>query len=284
MNRMEHSFTPGGGGLMGALIGDAAGSPYEFANVKRRDVPLLAEGPVPWGYTDDTVQVLACADALLRCAVDWSDARFRSVLTERLRYHARKRPDRGYGRGFQRWVEAEEPTPYQSYSNGAAVRAIPAGLFARSLDEAAHVAALAASVTHDHPEGIRGAEATAAAVWMAGAHWDKPRIRAEIEKWYPLDFFLTLDELRPGFRYDDSCWGTVPPALTAFLEAESFEDALRNAVSLGGDSDSLACIAGAVAGAYYGADRAMGEKVLTRMDAELRDIAARFCEMVKGGK
>ena len=270
--------------MLGAVIGDAAGSPYEFANVKQKDIPLLEDGVIPWGYTDDTVQMVACADALLRCADSWSDERFRVCLIERLRHFAGFRPKWDYSRGFARWLEMKRPKPYRSCGNGAAVRAIPIGWFARSPQEAEEIAEIAASVTHDHPEGIKGAQATAAAVWYAA----NDRTIAEIlscveERFYPLDFFLTLDELRPVFRYDDSCQGTVPPALTAFFESSDFEDAIRNAISLGGDSDSLACVTGGAAGAYYGADETMAKAVLGRMEAEPADVIDAFCERYGGG-
>ena len=270
--------------MLGAVIGDAAGSPYEFANVRRKDIPLLEDGVIPWGYTDDTIQMVACADALLRCGDNWSDERFQACLIERLRHFARFRPRWDYGRGFARWLDLKQPKPYRSCGNGAAVRAIPIGWFARSPREAEGIAELAASVTHDHPEGIKGAQATAAAVWHAANNWTRAEIWNYVEEhFYPLDFFLTLDELRPVFRYDDSCQGTVPPALTAFFESSGFEDAIRNAVSLGGDSDSLACVTGGVAGAFYGADAAMGKKVLGRVDEELADVIDAFCGRYGGG-
>ena len=270
--------------MLGAVIGDAAGSPYEFANVKRKDIPLLEDRVVPWGYTDDTVQMVACADALLRCADNWSDERFRACLIERLQHFAGFRPTWDYGRGFVQWLDRKQPRPYRSCGNGAAVRAIPIGWFARSPREAETIAELAASVTHDHPEGIRGAQATAAAVWHAANKWTRAEIRNYVEEhFYPLDFFLTLDELRPVFRYDDSCQGTVPPALTAFFESSGFEDAIRNAISVGGDSDSLACITGGVAGAYYGVDVPMANQVLGRMDEQLVDVINAFCGRYGGG-
>lgn len=270
--------------MLGAVIGDAAGSPYEFANVKRKDIPLLEDGMIPWSYTDDTIQMVSCADALLRCADDWSDDRFRNCLFERLRYFASFRSKRDYGRGFNRWLEMEEPQPYGSCGNGAAVRAIPIGWFAQSPQEAEAIAEIAASITHNHPEGIKGAKATAAAVWHAANNWMRAEIRNYVEeRFYPLDFFLTLDELRLVFRYDDSCQGTVPPALIAFFESSDFEDAIRNAISLGGDSDSLACITGGVAGAYYGVDVPMARKVLGRMDEQLADVIEAFCTRYGGG-
>ena len=253
--------------MLGAVIGDAAGSPYEFANVKRKDIPLLKDEMIPWSYTDDTIQMVSCADALLRCADARSDDRFRNCLIERLRYFASYRPKRDYGRGFNRWLEMEEPQPYGSCGNGAAVRAIPIGWFAQSPQEAEAIAEIAASITHNHPEGIKGAKATAAAVWHAANNWMRAEIRNYVEeRFYPLDFFLTLDELRPVFRYDDSCQGTVPPA-----------------ISLGGDSDSLACITGGVAGAYYGVDVPMARKVLGRMDEQLADVIEAFCTRYGGG-
>lgn len=231
--------------MIGAIIGDVVGSPFEFANVKTKHFPLLSPQS---GCTDDSLMTIAMAWALL----EWPLAQFGQAAAEAMRRVGRMYPNPkgGYGARFQTWLNSPSPAPYGSYGNGAAMRVAPCAEAAASLEEALDLARQSAQVTHDHPEGIKGAQAVAAAVYLARAGAGKEEIRRYIgEKFYSLD--RTLDQIRPDYTFDESCQGTVPQAITAFFESESFEDALRAAVSLGGDSDTLAAITGSIAWPFY---------------------------------
>lgn len=233
--------------MYGAIIGDIVGSKYEFGNFKSKEFPLFSEG---CDYTDDTIMTVAVASALLRARNE--DGGFKKILVEEMQRFGRAYPHpRGaYGGRFAAWLQSADPQPYGSYGNGSAMRVSPCGLLAVTLEEALELAQASAEVTHDHPEGIKGAKAVAAAVFMARTGAAKEEIREYIEEnFYPLD--KTLDEIRITYRFDDSCQGTVPQAITAFLESCSFEDAIRNAVSLGGDSDTIGAITGAIAWSFY---------------------------------
>ncbi len=231
--------------MYGAIIGDIVGSKYEFDNIKTKDFPFVSQG---CGFTDDTVMTVAVARALLDSLGQGEELSPR--LIHHMRQLGRRFPDAGYGGMFSRWLEEADPRPYNSFGNGAAMRASPCGLIALSLEEALALAKASAEVTHDHPEGTKGAQATAAAVYLAKTGSSREAIGACLRaNFYPLT--QTLDEIRPAYRFNETCQDTVPQALTAFLESHSFEDAIRNAISLGGDSDTLAAITGAVAWAYY---------------------------------
>ena len=250
--------------MYGAIIGDIVGSVYEWDRIKTKDFPLFSPRST---FTDDTVMTVAVASALLRSRRE--GVPFRETVVQEMRAFGGKYPDRGYGGKFGRWLRADDPRPYGSYGNGSAMRVSPCGLIAKTLDEAVSLAAASAAPTHDHPEGIKGAEATAAAIFLARSGADKAEIRRQIrEKWYPLD--RTLEEIRPGYRFDETCPGSVPEALTAFLESVSYEDAIRNAVSLGGDSDTQAAIAGSIAWSFYGRDGLTPEMEGLRGEAEAR--------------
>lgn len=232
--------------MYGAIIGDTVGSIYERHNIKTKDFPLFSEGS---RFTDDTVMTVAVAAALLRYKQDGID--LSKALVEEMQGFGRKYAGAGYGGMFIRWIFSDDPQPYNSFGNGSAMRVSPCGLIAETLDEAPELAKCSAEVTHNHPEGIKGAQAAAAAVFLAKHGSSKEDIRAYItEHFYPLDF--TLDEIRPTYRFDVTCQGSVPQAIEAFLESDSYEDAIRNAISIGGDSDTIAAIAGGIAWAYYG--------------------------------
>jgi len=225
--------------MMGAIAGDIVGSVYEHRPIKTTDFPLF--GPRS-RFTDDSVLTVAVTDAILGG---------RSYRDAVLRW-GRRYPDAGYGGAFVRWLQADEPMPYHSWGNGSAMRVGPVGWAFDDEDEVLRQAKLSAEITHDHPEGIKGAQATALAVYLARTGADKATIRARIQSQFGYDLARTVESIRPTYRFDVSCQGTVPEALIAFLDADSYEDAVRNAVSLGGDADTLACIAGAVAEAFYG--------------------------------
>ncbi len=231
--------------MYGAIIGDIAGSKYEWHSIKTKDFPLLSEG---CRFTDDTVMTVAVAKALLTAREEQRS--FKEVLVKTMQDFGRRYPRAGYGGRFRDWILAEDPKPYGSFGNGSAMRVSPCGLIAVTLAEALALAKASAEVTHDHPEGIKGAEAVAAAVFLAKCGSSREEIRDCIrEHYYPLD--KTLDEIRPGYRFEVSCQKSVPEAIQAFLESESYEDAIRGAISLGGDSDTQAAIAGAIAWSYY---------------------------------
>ena len=232
--------------MYGAIIGDIAGSTFERQNVKTKDFPLFPEGS---RFTDDTVMTVAVAAALLRHKRDGAD--LSSALVEEMQGFGRKYAGAGYGGMFINWLFSDDPQPYNSFGNGSAMRVSPCGLIAETLEEALMLAKASAEVTHNHPEGIKGAQAAAAAVFLAKQGAGKAEIRAYItENYYSLDF--TLDQIRPSYRFDVTCQGSVPQAIQAFLESESYEDTIRNAISIGGDSDTIAAIAGGIAWAYYG--------------------------------
>ena len=232
--------------MIGAIVGDVAGSRFEFANHRSKEFELLADECFA---TDDTVMTLAVAKALLECKADRSDLSQKAV--ECMQAMGRRYPDAGYGGRFRRWLLQDDPQPYDSWGNGAAMRVSPVCYAAASLDEALTLCDAVTAVTHNHAEGIKGARATVSAMWLARVGKPREAIKAHIEEhYYKLGF--TLDEIRPTYRFNESCQDTVPQALQAFFEAESFEDAIRCAVSIGGDSDTLAAITGSVAECYWG--------------------------------
>ena len=227
----------------------------------------------PCYFTDDTVMTLAVAQALS----DWRKAgsgdcgELSEFAIRAMQDFGRRYPTAGYGGSFARWLEAEQPRPYNSWGNGAAMRVGACGVAARTLDEVKALSRAVTEVTHDHPEGIKGAEATAVSVFLAREGWSKDNIKTYVsEHYYPMDF--TLDEIRPSYDFDVSCQGSVPPALEAFFESASYEDAIRNAISIGGDSDTLAAICGAVAGAYYGVPREIRNKGMTFLPEHLLEV------------
>ena len=231
--------------MYGAIIGDIVGSKYEFHNIKTKDFPFISGG---CGFTDDTVMTVAVANALLRSREEKKP--FKPLLVKEMQTLGRRFPDAGYGGRFSLWLRMDDPRPYRSFGNGSAMRVSPCGLIAVTLEEAVALGRASAEVTHDHPEGIKGAEATAAAVFLAKTGRSREEIGGFIrERYYPLR--ETLDEIRPGYSFNETCQETVPQAFEAFLESTGFEDAVRNAVSLGGDSDTLAAVTGAVAWSYY---------------------------------
>jgi ADP-ribosylglycohydrolase len=255
--------------MLGAIAGDIIGSVYEGKKAWQEAKtphfqPLFADKA---RFTDDTVLTVAVADSILHGG----------DLVDLLKGYARAYPAAGYGGTFRRWAESDDREPYNSWGNGAAMRVSPVGLAYDALDEVLLRARWTAEVTHDHPEGIKGAQAVAAAVYLARTGAGKDDIRDYIERKFRYDLGARLDDIRPGYRFDVSCRGSVPPALVAFLESTDYEDAVRQAVSLGGDSDTIACIAGAVAQAYYGGiPEPIREEVPTRLDDQLRGVVVEF--------
>ena len=260
--------------MYGAILGDIVGSPYEFDcnNYKAKDFPLFSRRS---DFTDDTVMTLAVAKALLSTRGQ-DDAAIKAALVREMQQLGRAYPDRGYGTHFGGWLYEDDPQPYQSYGNGSAMRVSSAAWLAENMAETLRLARLTAEVTHDHPEGIKGAQATATAIFLARTGHGKEEIKAYVEREFGYDLSRSCDEIRPTYHHVESCQETVPQAITAFLESCDFEDALRTAVSLGGDSDTIADMAGAIAEAYYGVDREMKDIALSYLDQDLLDIAEEF--------
>lgn len=268
--------------MLGAIIGDIVGSRFEFNNLKSKDFELFGNdeiGKIPCEFTDDTVMTVAVADTLLEFKSIDNDEEFKRKLIEKMHYYGAEYPDCGYGYRFDNWLKIRSTKPYNSYGNGSAMRVSPVGWCANSLEKVEHIAKLTAEVTHNHSEGIKGAQAVAAAAFMAKNGADKREIKNYIEeKYYPIDFVLSLDKIRPNYEFDVSCQGTVPIALLAFFESADFEDAIRNAISVGGDSDTLAAITGAVAEAFYGIPEKITKDALKFLDDELTAVTERFRE------
>ena len=252
--------------MLGAIIGDIIGSPYEFGSDKTKDFPLLVPGCRP---TDDSVMTIAVACACAEADCD-SEYDFKQTLAEKMRLIGRQYPDAGYGGMFYRWLMDDDGQPYGGYTNGSAMRVSPVAWAAEDLPQALRLAKWSAEITHDHPDGIRGAQAVAAAVFLARTGADKAQIRDYIEAhFYPLD--ISLEQIRPGYRHDMTCEGSVPQAILCFLEGTDFEDTVRNAISLGGDGDTQAAIAGAIAEAYWGIPDPIREEALSHLDDTLTE-------------
>jgi ADP-ribosylglycohydrolase len=250
--------------LIGAIAGDVIGSIYEGSGFKGKLFPLFDPHS---RFTDDTVLTVAVADILLHGG-DYA-AKFRE-------YYSRY-PNSGFGLMFHGWVRSDRPKPYGSFGNGSAMRVSPVAFAFDDMDQVLLEAKRSAEVTHDHPEGIKGAQAAAAAVLLARKGSSKDDIRAHIEKSFGYDLSATLDAIRPDYDFDETCQGTVPAALISFFESMDFEDAVRNAISLGGDSDTLACITGAIAHAFYGGvPPQIAEQVFSRLDPPLKAVVEEF--------
>ena len=255
--------------MIGAIIGDIAGSRFEWNNHRSKDFELLTPKCF---VTDDSIMTLAVAEALMRARPDFSDLSAQAVRC--MQEVGRPYPDCGYGGRFLGGMYADDPQPYHSFGNGAAMRVSACGLAAKSVEEAKALSRAVTIVSHDHPEGPKGAEATAVAIYMGKSGAPMADIRACMEGYYALDF--TLDAIRETYRFNETCQQTVPQALEAFFESVDFEDAIRNAISIGGDSDTLAAITGGVAGAYYGVPEALSRVARGYLDARLRGILERF--------
>ena len=232
--------------LLGALAGDIIGSPYEHHNVKTKNFPLITERS---RFTDDSVMTLAIAHALTqwRRGSDINESEFERAVIDSMQKFGRRYPDAGYGENFSDWIDSKNPEPYNSWGNGSAMRVSPVAWYFDDLDSVEKFAQITARPTHGNPEGIRGAKATAAAIFMARTGSSKSEIKAYITGKYYYDLDRKLDRIRPYYKFDVSCQRSVPEAIIAFLEASDFEDSIRNAVSIGGDSDTIAAITGAIA-------------------------------------
>lgn len=252
--------------MLGAIAGDIIGSVYESWPTKQTDFPLFHPH---CRFTDDTVLTVALADTLLT-GDDWID---------NLKLYCRRYPGAGYGGTFAKWAWSNIREPYNSWGNGSAMRVSPVGFACDTLEAVLAEAQRSAEATHNHPEGIKGAQATAAAIFLARSGATREAIREYVIGTFRYDLSRTIDEIRPDYRFDVSCWGTVPPAILAALESESYEDAVRKAISLGGDSDTLASITGGIAQALYGKVPAeIAERVWTYLDDGLTEVVREFCK------
>ena len=262
--------------MYGAILGDIIGSPYEFdQGYKMKDFPLFSRNSE---FTDDSVMTLAVADAFLSLPPEASEVEIRRFLVRSMQTYGRKYPYAGYGGMFHRWLRDTNPQPYGSYGNGSAMRVSSVGWLFDDLQTVRHMARLSAEVTHNHPEGIKDAEATASAIYLARTGSTKAEIKAYIEANFHYDLSRTCDEIGPTYRHVESCQETVPESITAFLEGESFEDVIRTAVSLGGDCDTLTCIAGSFAEGFYGVPEELKQQCRERLPEDLRKVLRRLEE------
>lgn len=260
--------------MIGAILGDIIGSPYEFdLGNKTKDFPLFSERSQ---FTDDTVMTLAVARAFMDAGPDADDETIRRHMICSMRELAKRYPNAGYGGRFRWWLTAPAPQPYNSWGNGSAMRVSSAAWLFHDLDCVLQAAKLSAEVTHNHPEGIKGAQATAAAIFLARTGHSKAEIRQYIAETFGYDLSRTCDEIRPSYHHVESCQETVPEAITAFLEGEDFEDVIRTAVSLGGDCDTLTAIAGSIAEGFYGIPEDLEKECMNRLPDDLREIAEQF--------
>lgn len=266
--------------MIGAILGDIIGSPYEFdRGDKTKDFPLFSKGST---FTDDTVMTVAIADALLNVGRDASDERIKQGIIASMRAHGVRYPHAGYGANFASWLTEEHPQPYNSFGNGSAMRVSPAAWLYHDIASVRRIARLSAEVSHNHPEGIKGAEATASAIFLGRTGHSKSEIRRYIEEQFGYVLNRTCDEIRPQYCHVESCMETVPEAVTAFLEGDSFEDVIRTAVSLGGDCDTLAAIAGSIAEGFYGVPEDLKRECRNRLPEDLLAVLARFEKVTAG--
>ena len=266
--------------MYGAILGDIIGSPYEFNshNYKAKDFPLFS---ARCRFTDDSVMTLAVAKAFMDAGLDASEEEIKKCLCSVMPEVGRRYPNCGYGGNFYYWIMLGKTQPYNSFGNGSAMRVSSVAWLYNDLNSVRRAARNSASVSHNHPEGIKGAESVASAIFLARSGKSKAEIKNYIEREFGYDLNRTCDEIRPGYHMVESCQGSVPEAIIAFLEGESFEDTVRNAVSLGGDSDTIACIAGSIAEAYYGVPEELKEECRKRLMPDLLEILERFEAIVR---
>lgn len=250
--------------MFGAIIGDIVGSVYEFNNIKSKDFPFWTKGS---HFTDDTVMTCAVCAALREYKND-TTKNAHALIIARMQEFGREYPFCGYGTMFAKWIHSDRPGPYNSYGNGSAMRVSSAAWIADSIEEAKEFAKYSAEVTHNHPDGIKGAVSIAEAIYMGINKATKPQIKEAMENYYSLDF--TLDEIRENYEFDETCEGSVPQAIVAFLEGKNFEDVIRNAVSIGGDSDTIAAIAGSIAEPVFGIPARMKARAINILDPLLK--------------
>lgn len=260
--------------MYGAILGDIIGSPYEFdRGEKTKEFELF---PAHARFTDDTVMTIAVAEALIGLGADADEEHVKADVVRFMRHWGRRYPRIGYGGLFRKWLVTDDPQPYSSCGNGSAMRVSSVGWLYDSLTRTREVARWTAEVTHNHPEGVKGAETVASAIYLGRIGHSKEEIKDYITQEFGYDLTRTLDEIRPTYSMDATCPGSVPEAITAFLESTDVIDAIRNAVSLGGDTDTTACIAGSIAEAFYGRTKAMESVCETLLPEAMREVIYAF--------
>jgi len=260
--------------MYGAILGDVIGSRFEFDRGPWSKEFELVTDRCSW--TDDTVMTVAVAEALMNAGRDADVSVIKKECIASMKKWGQKYPNAGYGARFIHWVLTDEPTPYNSLGNGSAMRVSAAGWLYDSLDRTREVARATSEVSHNHPEGIKGAECTAAVMFLARSGADKDEIREYVTKEFGYDISMTVDELRPLHRHDETCMDALPKALISFFEGDSYEDVVRNAVSLGGDTDTIAAIAGAMAEAFYGMSVMLKAECIANVGKDMRLVIERF--------
>jgi ADP-ribosylglycohydrolase len=279
-----NSLLIGGGiSMIGAIIGDVIGSVFEWHNVKTTEFKLFSRESK---FTDDTVMTIAVADALLSKQTFKNPIKdaleSRTTYIAKLKQYGHRYPNVGYGNMFNDWLKESSPKPYKSYGNGSAMRVSSIGFAFDTLEEVLKESKRSAKITHNHRDGIKGAQAVATAVFFAKNGESKDSIKHRLENMFKYNLSRKLDEIRPKYMFDSSCQGSVPEAIIAFLESEHFEDAIRKAISLGGDSDTIACITGAVAQAYYNKiPTEIIDDTFFRLDIGMKTIIRQFNEKYK---
>lgn len=259
-------------GIIGAIAGDVIGSAYEFNPTRDHDFELFTPKS---SFTDDTVLTMANALWLID-----DEQHMHERLVEIMLDLCRRYPNRGYGGRFANWICDKDPQPYNSYGNGSAMRVSPVGYYAQSLEEALALAKVSAEVTHNHPEGIKGAQATAAAIFLARCGKSKQEIRDYVAQTFDYDLSRTLDEIRPTFTFDETCQRTVPEAITCFMEGKDYEDVVRLSVALAGDADTIAAIAGSISSAVDEVPNGITQQVIALLSEEFCTTLLRFNELV----
>lgn len=261
-------------GIIGTICGDVVGSTREFHPKKTKDFKLFNRYS---SFTDDTVMTLAIASWLM------IDKTSLDVLVAEIQNFGNRYPNAGYGGMFRKWLNSDDPKPYGSWANGSAMRVSPVAWVADSLSESQRLAEMSAIVTHNHPDAVKGALATSDAIYLARTGSSKEEIKKHVEKNYGYDLNPTVDEIRPDYKFDVSCEGSVPESIICFLDASDVEDTIRNAVSLGGDADTQAAIAGSIASAYWDVPSEISAKALRRLDSNLLKVFIDFREKYERG-
>ena len=260
--------------MYGAILGDIIGSPFEFdQGNKSKEFSLFSKNAT---FTDDSVMTIAVGYAFLDAQPNADIEWIRRRLISSMKQYGRMFPYAGYGGMFRRWLKCDDPQPYGSFGNGSAMRVSSVAWLYNNIETVRSMARLSAEVSHNHPEGIKGAEATASAIFLARTGRTKEEIKAYIEDNFGYDLSRSCDEIRPNYHHVETCQETVPEAITAFLEGKSFEDVIRTAVSLGGDCDTLTCIAGSIAEGFYGVPEDLKQECRNRLPEELREVLDRF--------
>ena len=260
--------------MYGAILGDIIGEPYEFdRGGKSKEFPLFSENP---HFTDDTVMTVAVCDGILNAGLDSDESAMKKSIVSAMHFWGNKYPRASYGARFIEWLWSDDPKPYGSFGNGSAMRVSSVGWLFDSIGRTREVARWSAEVTHNHPEGVKGAESVASAIFLARNGKSKAEIREYIVREFGYDLSRTCDQIRPTYRHVESCQETVPEAITAFLEGEDFEDVIRTAVSLGGDCDTLTAISGSMAEAFYGVSEQFKVWAYDLTGEDMHEVMGRF--------